>query len=104
MSAADFIRDVLTAVGNVPMEKRYGENKVWIHDVWAEYLKLPGAIAMSLNAFKLLIVDEYALRSRMARADLVQAMNPADVEASDTHYRSGRQILATFNFFKLPRS
>jgi hypothetical protein len=103
MSAADFIRDVLAAAANVPMEKRYGDNKVWIHDVWAEYLKLPGAIPMSLNAFKLLIVDEYALRSRMARADLVQAMNPSDVEASDTHYRSGSRILATFNFFKLPR-
>jgi hypothetical protein len=104
MSAADFVRDVLVAVTNVPMEKRYGDNKVWIHDVWAEYLRLPGAIPMSLNAFKLLIVEEYALRSRMARADLVQAMNPADVEASDTHYKSRSRILATFNFFKLPRS
>jgi hypothetical protein len=92
---------VLTAVANVPTAQRYGDNKVWIHDVWAEYLKLPGAIKMTLNGFKLLIVDEYALRSRMARADLVQAMAPADVEASDTHYRSGSRILGTFNFFKL---
>jgi hypothetical protein len=104
LSAADFIRDVLAAVANVPTARRYGNNKVWIHDVWAEYLKLPGAIPMSLFAFKLLIVEEYALRSRMARADLVQAMDAADVEASDTHYRSGSRILATFNFFKLPRS
>jgi hypothetical protein len=98
---ADFVAAVLRAVAAVPAPKLYGDNKAWIHHVWEEYRKLPGALPLSLEQFKALIVEDYPLRSKMARADLVQAMNPADVEASNTHYRAGSRIIATFNFFKL---
>jgi hypothetical protein len=98
-SAADFIGDVLRAAQNVPTARLY-HGKAWIHDVWAEYTKL-GAISASLAGFKLLIVAEYSLRMRMSRADLVQAMNPGDVDSSDTFYRIGGRTLATFNFFKV---
>jgi hypothetical protein len=98
---ADFVTLVLQAIANVPASKRYNSSKVWIHDVWTEYLKLKGAVQMSLEAFKAAAVEELALRMRMARADLVQAMNPADVAASDTHYKMGSRTLATFNFFKV---
>jgi hypothetical protein len=98
---ADFVTLVLQAIANVPASKRYSSSKVWIHDVWAEYLKLKGAVQMTLAAFKALAVEELMLRMRMARADLVQAMSPADVAASDTHYKMGTRTLATFNFFKV---
>jgi hypothetical protein len=104
IGAADLVRDVLEAAANVPTDRLYGGNKAWIHDVWAEYLKLSTAIPMSLSQFKLLIVDELAIRSRMARADLVQAMSPIDVDSSDTFYRSGSRVLATFNFIKVKRA
>lgn len=95
----DFVTLVLLAVRNVPPDRLYGGRRAWIHDVWIQYGRLPGAEPLSLSAFKLRIVHEPALRMRMVRADLVQAFSRADIEASDTHYSVGGLGLVTFNFF-----
>jgi hypothetical protein len=100
MARFDFVTAVLQALNKVPASELYGGNKAWIHDVWAQFLRLPGAPPISLETFKELIVEELALRMRMVRADLIQAMKRGDVEESNTFYRIGSRIVATFNFFR----
>lgn len=97
----DFVTLVLQAVEQVPAAKRYGDSKVWIDDVWAIYLTLEGAVRMSLETFKALAVEETALRMRMVRADLVQAMSVPKVAASTASYKMGSRTIATFNFFRI---
>jgi hypothetical protein len=76
---------------------RFGDNKVFIAHVWRALQNDPDFPAIDLASFKSRLAE--ANHSRfldLSRADLVQAMNPADVEQSELHY-----LNATFHFVRI---
>lgn len=97
----DFVENVLQAVRNVPAAQLQWGRRAWIADVWREYLELPGAMQLSLEAFKARIVEVYALRARMVRLDLVQAVDFAKIAPSEAQYRIGGHVAAAYHFFKV---
>ncbi|MBX3160667.1 MAG: hypothetical protein KF773_32170 [Deltaproteobacteria bacterium] len=63
----------------------FGERKVFIAAVWHELRRAPGYAALSLGDFKARLVAAHrAGELALARADLVAAMDPALVAASET--------------------
>jgi hypothetical protein len=91
---AAFAQRVLAAARATPKAGWFGDNKVFISHVYRQ-LGDPG---QNLEAFKERLVRAHrAGLLSLSRADLVEAMDPKDVEESDTHYRS-----ATWNFITLP--
>ena len=71
---------------------RFGDHKVFISHVHRSL----GDASLDLEGFKARLVDaQRAASSSSARADLVEAMAPADVEASETRY-----LGATFHFVR----
>ena len=87
----------------MPEEKLYTRGdgfaaKAWIHDVWAEFVEIPGTPRLTLEQFKAVLADDTELRAFMTRADMVGAMNPADVAASMVRAMSGGYEMATWNF------
>ncbi|HKA87997.1 MAG TPA: hypothetical protein VKE22_10040 [Haliangiales bacterium] len=87
-----FARRVRAAAGASP-SGRFGDNKVFISHVHAA-LADP---ALDLPAFKARLVDAHRQGLvTLTRADLVEAMDPADVAASETRY-----LGATFHFVRL---
>jgi len=95
----DFARCVLTAARASPTG-RWHKTKVFISHVWEEFELPPtfrGRGAMDLNDFKKMLGAAHrAGLLRLGRADLVEAMNPADVKASETPYLNG-----VFHFVRL---
>lgn len=78
MTRAQVVRDAMTRA------QRFGETKVFISSVWKEMGELTSWWGGSLKTFKAWLVD--ANRSgvlTMARADLVSAMDPELVAASE---------------------
>ncbi len=75
---------------------RFGENKVFIHHVW-KYLQGETHLPMrSLEEFKQRLVEaNHARLLQLSRADLVQAMDSADVQQSETRY-----LDAVFHFIR----
>lgn len=70
---------------------RFGEHKVYISSLWRH---LGGPASLSLDAFKRRLVEaNHAGLLRLARADLVAAMDASELEASET-----RHLNATFHF------
>lgn len=70
----------------------YGDDKVFIHAAWAA-----SGTKDSLPEFKRKLVEAHRKGEvRLARADLVEAMDPYDVKRSDTHLNN-----STFNFIDL---
>lgn len=66
---------------------RFGDNKVFIHHVWKRLQAETHLPVRSLEEFKERLVEaNRADLLRLSRADLVQAMDPADVERSETRY------------------
>ncbi len=102
--AESFPELVHRAIAAVPEEKLYTREeygfaaKAWIHDVWAEFVKIPGTPKLTLEQFKAVLADDTELRAFMTRADMVGAMNPADVAASMVRAMSGGYEMATWNF------
>jgi hypothetical protein len=78
---------------------RFGDNKVFIHRVWGVLRDEPGLPVRSLDEFKRRLADaNHAGLLQLSRADLVQAMDPADVAAAETRY-----LDASFHFVLVGR-
>ena len=93
---AGFAQGVLEAARAIPAG-RFGDNKVFICHVWRK-LQEEGAFPGTEEAeFKHLLIE--ANRQgllALSRADLVEAMDPQDVSASETRY-----LNATFHFIQI---
>jgi hypothetical protein len=78
---------------------RFGENKVFLSHIWERFHEQPGGNGMSRAEFERHLVE--ANRQdllALSRADLVSAMDPADVEASEI-----RLPHSTFQFVRADR-
>jgi hypothetical protein len=76
---------------------RFGDNKVFIAHVWRELRSDPDFAGMGLDEFKELLALANNFRFLdLARADLVQAMDPEDVRQSEVQY-----LNATFHFIRI---
>ena len=104
-----FVELVQAATEAVPEERLYTKaehglaGKAWVHHVWEEYQKIPGTPPLTLEQFKEALAIDPETRAIMSRADLVQAMNPADVAASLVRYVLGNFEAATWNFIRRKR-
>jgi hypothetical protein len=75
---------------------RFGDNKVFISHVF-QHLKDEGAISEDLTAFKARLgAAHFRGLLSLSRADLVEAMAPEDVDASETQHEH-----ATFHFVRI---
>lgn len=97
-----FHEQVTAAAAKVPTAKRFGENKAFIHHVHEEHQRQPENPRMSLDTFKRQLAEDTAVRAHLSRADLVQAMHPADVAKSHTPVHIGGHEAASFNFVRTP--
>lgn len=80
-----FAGDVHAALGSVPPEGKYGDNKVFISHLWDQLRTTNPAYAnISLQEFKsrLLESQQTGTGVTLSRADLVQAMDPKSVQES----------------------
>lgn len=76
---------------------RYGEHKVFIAHVWDHLKPEPDFAGMDLDRFKRALAEANNLRLiDLARADLIQAMDPDDVHRSEVQY-----LNATFHFVRI---
>jgi hypothetical protein len=74
----------------------FGDNKVFISHVWRRLKQAGWPDAADEQEFKRRLLEaNQALRLRLSRADLVEAMNPADVAGSATHH-----LGETFHFIR----
>lgn len=74
----------------------FGDNKVFISHVWRRLKQAGWPDAADEQEFKRRLVEAHqALRLRLSRADLVEAMNPADVASSAIHH-----LGETFHFIR----
>ncbi len=93
-----FAAQVLEAARTAP-SGRFGEDTVFIAHVWRRYRELHSAApeAADLGAFKKRLVEaNRAGLLHLVRADLVEAMDPADVEESEVkHFRARFHLLRT---------
>jgi hypothetical protein len=93
---AQFARAVLAAARHC-QSGRYGDNKVFVAHVWTALQHDPGFEEMDLDAFKARLAEANNARLLdLSRADLVQAMNPQDVQNSEVSYMN-----ATFHFIRV---
>jgi hypothetical protein len=96
LDLAQFARAVLAAACRC-QNGRYGDNKVFIVHVWKAIQHDPGFDGMELAAFKTRLAEANNARLLdLSRADLVQAMNPQDVQLSEVSY-----LNATFHFIRV---
>ena len=96
LDLAQFARAVLAAARNC-QSGRYGDNKVFVAHVWTALQHDPGFDGMDLVAFKMRLAEANNARLLdLSRADLVQAMNPQDVQNSEVSYMN-----ATFHFIRV---
>jgi hypothetical protein len=96
LDLASFAARVLAAARTC-RSGRFGDNKVFIAHVWSALQNDPAFPAIDLDSFKSRLAE--ANHSRfldLSRADLVQAMNPDDVQQSELHY-----LNATFHFVRI---
>jgi hypothetical protein len=76
---------------------RFGPNKVFINHVWRHLGQEPSVPRLDLDAFKARLVEaNRAGLLHLSRADLVEVMDPADVQDSETPY-----LNAVFHFVLL---
>lgn len=96
---AEFIATVNQVATQIGPEGRMGDRKVFISEVWDVVSEDPRYSRMGVDAFKdrLLAHRDKIL---LARADLVAAMDPTLVEASET---GSRALGATYHFVVDPR-
>jgi hypothetical protein len=89
-----FAQTVKALARTSPPADRFGDNKVFIAAVWRASQREHGFPRLTLPEFKARLVEANRDgRLRLSRADLVQAMDPARVTESETHY-----LNATFHF------
>ncbi|WP_437950752.1 hypothetical protein WME98_08010 [Sorangium sp. So ce296] len=76
---------------------RWGDQKVFVSHVWNEYQRRDGGSTGDLDAFKQMLVRaNQAGFLSLSRADLVEEMDPADVQRSEI-----ASLGATFHFVRL---
>jgi hypothetical protein len=93
-----FARTVQAAARTSPTGK-FGENKVFINHVWRHLQHEPGLPHLNLTAFKSALTEaNHAGLLQLSRADLVQVMDQADVQESETPY-----LDAKFHFVLLEK-
>lgn len=95
-----FASAAVAAARRTPPAGWFGDNKVFISHAWQTFRQQPGGQNVDLPAFKQRLVE--ANREgllRLSRADLVSAMDPADVRASETRY-----LNAEFHFILIERA
>lgn len=81
-----------------PGVARFHDDRAFIGSIWEHMHGRAPVFAMPLAEFKEKLVTAHRQRLlRMSRADLVQAMDPAEVERSEARYMN-----ATFHFVALP--
>jgi hypothetical protein len=98
-NAPVFADTVRAAARNCPTG-RFGDNKVFINHVWRQLGQDPCFPALDLAAFKdRLVKAHHAGLLALSRADLVQVMDPADVQESEARY-----LNAVFHFILLENS
>lgn len=79
-----FASDVLSAAGATPPDGWFGDRKVFISAVWHELRKSPRWSVVTLDELKARLVAAHrAGELALARADLVAAMDPELVAASE---------------------
>src|SRR5690606_6950954 len=80
-----------------PRVKRFGERKLFIGSAWEALKDEPRVAALGIDGFKDVLVEAHRRGVlELSRADLVAAMDPADVAASET-----RHLNATYHFIQL---
>jgi hypothetical protein len=95
MDDKEFAERVLAAA-RVAKSGRFGDNKVFISHVFQQ-LKDEGAIREDLTTFKARLgAAHFRGLLSLSRADLVEAMAPEDVDASETQHEH-----ATFHFVRI---
>lgn len=93
-----FARDVLRAAARCETGW-FGNEKVFISHVWTSYAERSGGGIGDMDVFKSRLVEAHrADLLTLAGADLVEAMDPEDVAASETCYLNG-----SFHFVRLRR-
>ena len=93
-----FAQTVKAAARDCPTG-RFGDNKVFISHVWRRLRDEPGFPAMDLPTFRERLTEaNNAGLLTLSRADLVQLMDPADVQESLTRY-----LNAEFHFILLEK-
>lgn len=91
-----FAREVLQVADDCP-SGRFGASRVFIAHVWRALRARPGYEQLEIDAFKRRLVEANQARLLdLGRADLVEAMDPEDVRASET-----RHLGAAFHFVRV---
>ena len=94
-----FAREVLSTAAAC-RTGRFGDDKVFVSHVQQAYAERPGSRIREMDAFKRRLVEAHrADLLTLVRADLVEAMDPRDVAASETRYMN-----ATFHFIRCRRT
>lgn len=82
-----------------PGAKHYGENKVFIGSVWQALHDDPDVQRLGEDGFKRVLVEAHQRGDlTLSRADLISAMDPADVVSSEIQH-----LNATYHFIQTPR-
>lgn len=90
-----FVRRVQQAADS-PEARHFGPEKVFIGSVWQALAAEPDMARLGENGFKRLLVEAHRQGSLvLAPADLVAAMDPRDVRASETKHHN-----ATYHFIQ----
>jgi hypothetical protein len=90
MPLEEFARRVVQAARDC-REGRFGDNKVFIFHVWNCLDSDPAFAGMGLDRFKARLAEANQARALdLSRADLVEAMDPEDVRASETAHLGAR--------------
>lgn len=90
------VKKVRAAV-KAPSARRFGEDKVFISSVWDLLHSDPEVSVLGEAGFKRALVEAHRDGALvLSRADLVAAMDPADVAASET-----RHLNATYHFIQM---
>jgi hypothetical protein len=77
--------------------RHFGPDKVFIASVWDALRNDPDVSSLGEGGFKRALIDAHRTGALvLARADLVAAMDPDDVAASETHH-----LNATYHFIQL---
>ncbi len=89
LSDQDLALATLAAVHRTPDSGRFSPSRVFVADAYDELVKDPAVRGLSLERFKQRLVDlNREGMVHLSRADLVGAMNPAQVKRSEITHRS----------------
>lgn len=84
----------IARAARAPSARPFGPNKVFIASVWESLASDPELCPLGADGFKALLVEAHHRGLLdLSRADLVAAMDPRDVAASETRHRN-----ATYHF------